>query len=85
MRSTNLIETIFTAVTDINDLDNLSYESKIKHVALAELGLEVGASGKDQSSNIHLVIGNEVLDGQFGNLANIVVTLFISKSRETEC
>jgi len=45
---------------------------------LVEVILEVGAAGKDETGDVDLVRGNVVLDGEFGNFADVVVAFFFS-------
>jgi len=45
---------------------------------LVEVILEVGAAGKDETGDVDLVGGNVVLDGEFGNFADVVVAFFFS-------
>lgn len=77
-RRTHLIEAVLTPVADINDFDDLSNKTGIKHVTLAQFGLEVGTTRQDETSDVDLVINDEVLDRQFGNLPDVIVTLLVT-------
>lgn len=79
-----LVEAIFTSVADIDNLDDFGGQSQIKDIALAQLGFEVGRTGKDEASHVDFVIGDEVLNSQLGYLPDIVVAFLVSKTRETQ-
>ncbi len=82
--TTYLVKAVLASVTDINDLDNLGSQSTIEHVTLTKLGLEVRASRQNKTGDVDLVIGDKVLNSMFSDLADIVVSLFVTKTRETE-
>jgi hypothetical protein len=82
--STNLIEPVLATVTDIYDLDNLGCKSLIEHIAAIQLGLEIGAAGKNETRNVNFVTGDKMLNSKFSNLPDVVVTLFVTKTRETK-
>lgn len=84
VRLPDLIEPVFAAIADINHLDDLRRQPQIEHVTLAEFRLEIRATCKDQTRHVDLVVRNEMLDGVFGYFSNIVVTFFISETRETK-
>ena len=79
-----MIKTVFTSVTDINDFDDFCSQTPVKHVTLTQLGFEVGTSSKNQACHVDLVVGDEMLHCVFGNLSNVVVSLFVSQTRETQ-
>lgn len=79
-----LIETVFASVADINDFDDFCDQTPIEHITLTQFGFEVSTSGKDQARNVDLVVGNEMLHCVFGDLSNVVVSLFVSQTRETQ-
>ena len=79
-----LVEAILATITDIDDLDDLCSQTRIEHITLAQLGLEVRATSKDKSGHVDFVVRNEMLDSQFSNLADVVVALFITKTGETK-
>jgi len=83
VRYTHLIETIFTTITDIDNFDDLGGKARIEHVTLTELSLEVRTAREDQTGNVDLVVGNEVLNGEFSDLSYVVVTLLVTQTRET--
>lgn len=60
---TNLIETVLTTITDVDDLDDLRTQTRVEHVTLTELSLEVCATSQDKTGDIDLVGGNKVLHG----------------------
>jgi len=80
----HLVEAVLASVTDIYDLDNFGHQPQIELVALTEFRLKVRTSSEDQTSNINLVVGYEVLDSQLGYLANVVVSFFVTKTGETK-
>ncbi len=80
----SLVETVITTVGHINDLDDFGLQTGIEHVGGVEIVLEIGGTGEDETSNVNLVVGDEVLDGDFGNLSDIVVTFLITQTRETQ-
>lgn len=83
-QATYLVEAVLTTVADIDNLDNLRRETRVEHVGLRELSLEVGGTSENETSHIDLVVRDKMLDGKLGNLADVVVTLFITKTRETQ-
>ena len=76
----DLIEAILTAITDVNNFDDLGSQPWVKHVTLAEFCLEIGRAREDQSSYIDFVVSNKMLDCQLSHFANVVVSLFVSKA-----
>jgi hypothetical protein len=80
----SLVEAVLATVGDVDGLDDLRTETGVEEVALPELRLEVGRASKHEAGNVHLVVGNEVLDSVLGDLADIVVPLLVAQTRETE-
>ncbi|KAH3660506.1 hypothetical protein OGAPHI_007092 [Ogataea philodendri] len=80
-----LVKSVFSSVRDINQLQNLALQSTVKHVGSTQLGLEISTTGQNQSSNSHLVVRNEVLNSHLGDFSDIVVSLLVSQSGETQC
>lgn len=56
----------------------------VKQIRLAQLRLEVGATSQDQTSDVALVIGDEMLCRQLGDLTNVVVARLFTQTRETQ-
>jgi hypothetical protein len=56
----------------------------IKHVTLAELRFKISGTGEYNASHVDFVGSNEVLDRQLCNFADVVVTFFVTETRETE-
>ena len=81
---TYLVETVLTTVTDVDDLDDLRRQTRVEHVTLAQLSLEIGTTSEDETRDVDLVVRDEVLDGKLGNLADVVVTLLVTKTGETQ-
>ena len=79
-----LIEPVLATVTDIDYLDDLRSQTRIEHVTLAQLGLEVGATSKHETGYVDLVIRDEVLNRQLGDLPDVIVALLVTKTRETQ-
>lgn len=79
-----LVEAVLAAVADVDDLDDLCDEALVEQVALVELGLEVGATGEDEALDVDLVVRDEVLHGELGHLAHVVVALLHAQTRETQ-
>lgn len=80
----HLVETVFTSVTDINNLDDLRGQPLIKHVTLAEFSLEVGTTSKHEARDVDLIIGDKMLNSMFSDLANVVVPFLVAQTRETQ-
>ncbi|KAI6766521.1 hypothetical protein HG531_011743 [Fusarium graminearum] len=80
----SLVETVLTTVRNINNLDDLCRKTVIKQVGGVQVALEIGRTSKDETSNVNLVGSDEVLDSQLSNLSDVVVTLFLSQTGETE-
>ena len=81
---THLVEAILTTVADVDDLDDLRRQPRVEHVALAQLRLEVGGSGEYKTRDVDLVVRNEVLNSKLGDLADVVVALLVTQTRETQ-
>ena len=79
-----LVEAVLTTVRHINDLDNLGLEALVEEIGLVEIILEIGGTSKNDTSNVDLVVGDEVQNSQLGNLADVVVTLFLTETGETQ-
>lgn len=80
----SLVETVLSSVRDINHLDNLRSQTVVEHVGGVQVVLEVSGTSEDNTGHVDLVVGDEVLDSQLGDLANVVVTLLLSKTGETK-
>lgn len=80
----HLIESVLSAVRDVDDFDDLGLEALVEKVALAEFGLEIGGTGEDESSDVNLVASDEVLDGEFSDFTHVVVALLVTKTGETK-
>lgn len=79
-----LVKTVLTAIADIHYFDDLGSKSTIKHITLAQLGLEVGTSSEDQTSHVDLVVCDKVLNCVFGDFAHVVVAFFVTETGETK-
>lgn len=74
----------FHSVGDIDNLHNLCLQPRVQEIGLGEFGLEIGTTSEDEAGNVDLVVGDEMLNCQFSDFPHIVVTLFVSKTTETE-
>jgi len=79
-----LVKTVFASITDVDHFYDLCGQTLVKHVAQAQLRLKISAPGKHQPRHIHFIRGNEVLHGQFCDLAHVVVSLFVAQTGETQ-
>lgn len=79
-----LVETVLATVRYIHDLDDLGSKTLIKQVGRVQIGLEVGGTSENDTGNIDLVVGDEVLHSELGNLADVVVTLLLTQTGETQ-
>lgn len=79
-----LVKPVLSSVGNVNNLDDLGLQTLIEHVGLVQVVLEVGRTSQDQTRNVDLVVGKEVLSSQLGDLSNVVVTLFLTKTGETK-
>lgn len=79
-----LVETVLTAVRNINNLDDLGGQTTVEKIGLVQVVLEIGGTSKNQASNVDLVVGDEVLNGVFGDLADVVVTFLLTQTSETQ-
>lgn len=82
--SANLVETVLATITDVDDLDDLGYQTVIEQITLAQLRLEVGRTSKDEARHVDPVGRDEVLDRKLGDLANVVVSLLVTQTGETQ-
>lgn len=53
--TTDLVETILAAVTDVDNFDNFRNQTLIEQVTLAQLRLEIGTTSKDETGHVDLV------------------------------
>lgn len=81
---THLVEAVLATVTNINNLDDFGNQTLIEHITLTQLRFEIRGTGEDEPSHINFVLSNVMLHCQFGDFADIVMTLFITKTRETQ-
>ena len=81
---TYLIEAVLATITHIHNLDHLCRQPLIEHVTLTQFRLEVCGAGQHQSSHVDLVRRDEVLHGELGDLADVVVPLLVTQTRETQ-
>jgi hypothetical protein len=79
-----LIEPVLASVRHIHHLDDLRPQPGIEQVALTQLRLEICTSGEHESSDIDLVVRDEVLHGVLRYFSDIVVSLLVTQTRETE-
>lgn len=79
-----LVETVLATVGNVDNLDDLGLQTLVEHIGLVQVVLEVGGTSQDETGDVDLVVGNVVLDSQFGDLTNVVVTLFLTKTGETQ-
>ena len=59
-------------------------QTLIEQIGLVKVVLEISRTSKDDTSHIDLVGGDKVLHSQFSDLADVVVTLFVSQTGETQ-
>lgn len=79
-----LIEAILATVGDIYHFDDLRLQAIVKHVRLVQIVLKICRACKDQTGNVHFVLGDIVLHSKFGHLAHVVVALLFSQTGETK-
>jgi hypothetical protein len=79
-----LVETVLASVGNIDDLDDLGLQTVVEQIGLVQVVLEVGGTSQDDTGNVDLVSGDKVLDSQFGDLADVVVTLLLSQTGKTQ-
>ena len=84
IRLLTLVEAVLRTVRHIDNLDDLGSQSTVQQITARQITLEIGTSGKYQTGNVDLVGGNEMLDGQLGDLSHVVVSLFVTKTGETQ-
>ena len=82
--SPHLVEAVFAPIADVNHFNDLGRQTLIEHVAHAQLRLEISTTCQHQPCYVHLICGDEVLDGQFGDFAHIVVSLLVAQTGETQ-
>jgi len=78
-----LVEAVFSAVTDVDELQDLALEPPVEHVGLGELGLEVGRAGENETGDVGLVVGDEELGGDFRHFPHVIVAFFHAETGET--
>jgi hypothetical protein len=79
-----LVETVLGTVRDVDNLDDLGSQSSIQQITTRQIALEVGTTSQNQPGHVDLVGGDEMLDGQLGDFTDIVVSLFVTQTGETQ-
>lgn len=79
-----LVETVLGTVRDIDNLDDLGSQPSVQQITTRQIALEIGTTGQDQPSHVDLVGGDEMLNGQLGDFTDIVVSLFVTQTGETQ-
>lgn len=79
-----MIEAIFASIGHIDDLDDLALQTVVEQVRLVQVIFEIGGTGKNDASHVDLVVRDVVLNSKFSNLTNVVMTLLLTQTRETE-
>ena len=79
-----LVEAVFTTVRDIDNLDDLGLKTGIEQVGGVQVVLEIGGTSQNDTGNVGPIVGDEALNGQFGDLADVVVTLFLTETGKTQ-
>jgi hypothetical protein len=79
-----LVEAVLASVGHVDNLYDLGLQTVVEQVGLVQVVLEIGGTGEDDTGHVDLVGGDEVLDGQLGDLADVVVTLLLSQTGETQ-
>jgi hypothetical protein len=79
-----LVEAVLASVGHIDDLDDLGLQTVVEEIGLIEVVLEVSGTSQNDAGDVDLVGGDEVLDGEFGDLADVVVTLLLTQTGETQ-
>lgn len=51
---------------------------------MRKFGFEICTTSEDETSNVDLVVRDEMLNCQFSDFPHIVVTLFVSETTETK-
>jgi len=74
-----LVETVFTTVGNIDNLDDLGLQSLIEHFGLIEFVLEIGRTGQDETANIGLIVGDENLSSDFSDLKKTLAKISLFK------
>ena len=77
---THLIKAILTTVANIDNFDDLGGKARIEHVTLTELSFEVRTACEDQTGDVDLVVGDVMLNSEFGDLSYVVVTLLVTQT-----
>ena len=80
-----LVETVLATVRHVHHLDDLGRKTVIEHIRGVEVVLEVGRTSENETGDVHLVVGDEVLHRQLRHLTDVVVPLLLSETGETEC
>jgi hypothetical protein len=75
-----LVETVLAAIRNIHDLDDLGSETLIEQITLSKFRLEVGTTSENKSSDVDLVVCDEMLNGVLSDLADVVVPLFVTQT-----
>lgn len=79
-----LVEAVLATVRHVYHLDDLGGEAVVEHVGRVEVVLEVGRASENESRDVHLIVGDEVLNRQLRHLAHVVVALLFSETGETQ-
>jgi hypothetical protein len=79
-----LVETVLGTVRDVDNLDDLGSQPSVQQITTRQIALEIGTTGQNQPGHVDLVGGDEMLDGQLGDFTDIVVSLFVTQTGETQ-
>jgi hypothetical protein len=79
-----LVETVLASVRHIDNLDDLGLQAVVEQVGLVQVVFEIGRTSQDDTGDVDFVGSDEILDSQLGYLTDVVVTLFLSQTGETQ-
>lgn len=80
----SLVEAVLASVGHIDNLDDLGLQTVVEEVGLVQVVLEISGTSQNDTGYVDLVGGDEVLDCQFGDLADVVVAFLLSQTGETQ-
>lgn len=78
-----LIEPVFTPVADIHNVYDLFSQSRVKHLCLLQLVLEISWTCQNYADNVHLITSEKTSLCNLTDLPQVVVSFFNPQSAKT--
>lgn len=80
----SLIETIIHSVADVEVSEHDRLQTSIENVRLEAVCFDLGWACHNNALNVRFVVSNKVLCGELADSSNVIMTLFLSDTCETQ-